>query len=58
MTVNQLGEKQMMEELAEHVEMNCPETPDSRYVAHSTNRQFPLSLGRGICGQPNYHRRG
>ena len=28
-----LGEMQMMEELAEHVGMNYPETPDSRYVA-------------------------
>ena len=30
---NQLGEMQMMEEMAEHVGMNYPETPDSRYVA-------------------------
>ena len=28
-----LGEMQMMEELAEHVGMNYPETPDSRHVA-------------------------
>ena len=32
-TENQLGEMQMMEEVAEHVGMNYPETPDSRYVA-------------------------
>ena len=32
-TENQLGEMQMMEEKAEHVGMNYPETPDSRYVA-------------------------
>ena len=32
-TVNQLGEMQMMEEVAGHVGMNYPETPDSRYVA-------------------------
>ena len=30
---NQLGEMQMMEEVAELVQMNYPETPDSRYVA-------------------------
>ena len=30
---NQLGEMQMMEEVAEHVGLNYPETPDSRYVA-------------------------
>ena len=28
MTENQLGEMQMMEEVAEHVGMNYPETPD------------------------------
>ena len=33
MTENQLGEMQMMEEVAEHVKMNYPETLDSRYVA-------------------------
>ena len=33
MIENQLGEIQMMEEVAEHVGMNYPETPDSRYVA-------------------------
>ena len=32
-TENQLGEMQMMEEVAEHVGMNYPEHPDSRYVA-------------------------
>ena len=56
-TENQLGEMQMMEEVAEHVGMNYPEIPDSRYVAQPF-RRFPLSLGRGICRQPNYHRRG
>ena len=30
---NQFGQMQMMEEVAEHVGMNYPETPDSRYVA-------------------------
>ena len=33
MTENQLGEKQTMEKVAEHVGMNYPETPDSKYVA-------------------------
>ena len=33
MTENQLGEVQMMKEVAEHVGMSYPETPDSRYVA-------------------------
>ena len=32
-TESQLGEMQMMEEVAEHVGMNYPEIPDSRYVA-------------------------
>ena len=32
-TENQLREMQMMEEVAEHVGMNYPETADSRYVA-------------------------
>ena len=32
-TENQLEKMQMMEEVAEHVEMNYPDTPDSRYVA-------------------------
>ena len=33
LTENQLGEMQMKEEVAEHVGMNYPDTPDSRYVA-------------------------
>ena len=32
-TENQLGEMPMMEEVDEHVGMNYPETPDSRFVA-------------------------
>ena len=32
-TENQLGEMQMIEEVAEHVGMKGPETPGSRYVA-------------------------
>ena len=33
MTDNQLGEMQMMEQVAGHVGMNYHDTPDSRYVA-------------------------
>ena len=33
MAENSLGEMQMMEEVAEHMGMNYPEAPDSRYVA-------------------------
>ena len=33
MRENQLGEMQLLEEVTEHVGMNYPETPDSRYVA-------------------------
>ena len=33
MTENHFGEMQMMEEVAEHVGMNYPDTPDSIYVA-------------------------
>ena len=32
-TVNQLGTMQMMAEVSEHVGMNYPEIPDSRFVA-------------------------
>ena len=32
-TENQLGTMQMMEEVTEHVGMNCPEIPDSRFMA-------------------------
>ena len=33
MTENQLGEMQKMEEVADHVAMKYPDTPDSIYVA-------------------------
>ena len=33
MTENQLGEMQMMEQVAEHVGKKYPDTPESRYVA-------------------------
>ena len=32
-TENQLGTRQLMEEVSEHVGMNFPEVPDSRFVA-------------------------
>ena len=44
MTENQLGEMQMKEEVAEHVVMNYPANPDSRYLAQPIER-FPLPLG-------------
>ena len=34
-TENQLGKMQLMEEVAEHVGLNCPETPDSSKVHES-----------------------
>ena len=37
MTENQLGEMQMKDEVAEHVVMNYPDTPDSRYVAQKVD---------------------
>ena len=46
MTENQLGEMQMMEEVCEHVGMNYPEVPDSRYVAQPfDNFLFPWEEG-------------
>ena len=33
MTENQLGEMQLNEEVAEHMGINYPDTPDSRYMA-------------------------
>ena len=45
-TENQLGEMQMMEEVSEHVGMNYPEIPDSRYVAQPfDNFLFPWEEG-------------
>ena len=51
MTDNQIGEMQMKEEVAEHLGMIYPETPDTRYVAHHLT--FSSSLRRGFCGQSN-----
>ena len=45
-TENQFGEMQMMEEVAEHVEMNYPDTPDSIYVAQPVDDfLFPWEEG-------------
>ena len=35
-TENQLGTMQTMEDVSEHVGLNYPDTPDSRYVALDT----------------------
>ena len=41
-TENQLGTRQMMEEVNEHVGMNYPEIPDSRFVAQPVDDlRFP-----------------
>ena len=46
MTENQLGEMQMMEEVAEHMGMNHPEPPDSRYAAQPfSDFLFPWEEG-------------
>ena len=46
MTENKLGEVQMMEEVAEHLGMNYPENPDSRYVAQTIDDfLFPWEEG-------------
>ena len=36
-TENQLGTMQMMEEVSEHVGMNYPEIPDSKFVVQPVN---------------------
>ena len=41
MTENQLEEMQMMEEVSDHVGMNYPKIPDSRFVAQPVD-DFPL----------------
>ena len=50
-TENQFGEKQMMEEVAEHVGMNYPEIPDSRYVAQPFD-DFLFSWEEGSVDNP------
>ena len=53
MTENKLGEMQMMEEVAEHVKINYPGTPDSRYLAQPVdNFLFPWEEA-GSAENPN-----
>ena len=52
MTGNQLGEMQMMEDVAEHIGMNYPESPDSRYVAQPFD-DFLFPWGEGSVDNPN-----
>ena len=51
MTENQLREMQMMEEVAEYVGMNYPETPDSRYVDQPFD-DFLFSWEEGSVDNP------
>ena len=50
MTENQLGEMQMMEEVAEYVGTIYPK------ILTLDDSTISFSLRRGIRGQPNYHR--
>ena len=50
-TENQLGEMQMMEEVAEHVGMNYPEILDSIYVAQPVN-DLPFPWDEGSMDNP------
>ena len=53
MTENQLGEMQMMDQVAEHVRMNYPDTSDSRYVAQPVdNFFFPWEDEMGSAENP------
>ena len=53
MTENQLGEMQMMEQVAEHVRMNYPDTSGSRYVAQPVdNFLFPWEDEMGSAENP------
>ena len=52
MTENQLEEMQMMEEVSDHVGMNYPEIPDSRFVAQPVDDfLFPWE-GAGLAENP------
>ena len=51
MTENQLEEMQMMEEVSDHVGMNYPVIPDSRFVAQL------LNLGGGRISRKSHHNR-
>ena len=50
-TENQLGTMQMMEELYEHVGMNYPEIPDSRFVVEPVD-DFLFSWEGGSVDNP------
>ena len=53
LTENQLGEMQMMEQVAEHVKMNYSDTSDFRYVAQSVdNFLFPWEDEMGSAENP------
>ena len=45
-TENQLGETQLMKEVAEHVGMNCPETPDLDMWLNQSTNSLSLSGSR------------
>ena len=51
-TENQLGELQKMEEVAEHVGMNYPDSPDSRYVAQPVDDFLFLLEEAGSAENP------
>ena len=51
MRENQVGERQMMEEVAEHRGMNYPANPDSRYVALPFD-SFLLPWEEGFVDNP------
>ena len=52
MTENQLGEMQMMEQMAAQVGMNYPDTSDFRYVAQPVdNFIFPWEDEMGSAGK-------
>ena len=56
MTENQLEELQVMEEVSDHVGMNYPEIPDSRFVAQPVY-DFLFSLGGGRISRKPHHKR-
>ena len=52
MTENQLEEKQMMEEVSDHVGMNYPKIPDSRFVAQPVDDFLIPWEGAGSAENP------
>ena len=56
-TENQLGTMQMMEEVSDHVGMNYPEIPDSRFVAQPVEEEAgsaenPITIDKPVQGKP------